>query len=126
MDRRVLVIDDDRNVGLTVSEFLHRKGYRVSSAVNGKEGLRAAGAYIPDLIILDIAMPGMDGFEVLRALKKSPRTVSIPVIMLTARMDDEAYQWANQLYSEYYLTKPCSMEDLESRIKKALDKSMFY
>jgi DNA-binding response OmpR family regulator len=86
----------------------------------GKKGLKAAVKEKPVLILLDIMMPGMDGFEVLKRLKKSEKTMRIPVIMLTARNEDESKIEAAGLYCENYIVKPVEIRVLNSKIHKIL------
>ena len=86
--------------------------YEVIVATSGKEGLRAASGHKPDIILLDIMMPNMDGFEVLEKIKKSPKTLKIPVIMLTAKGDTESKVRAASLYDEDYIVKPVQIETL--------------
>ncbi|MFH1875427.1 MAG: response regulator [Candidatus Omnitrophota bacterium] len=88
---------------------------------NGKEGIKIAQHRRPDLILLDINMPKMDGFAVLDKLKNSEKTVAIPVIMLTGRGDDESKVKASGLYSEYYITKPFDLEELDAKIKQIFE-----
>ena len=123
MFEKILVVDDEFAVCSLVSDFLIKKGYTVITAANGKEGLRFANRLIPDLILLDINMPKMDGFEVLDKLKNLQKTMSIPVVMLTVRDDEKSKLKASSLYSEYYLTKPFQMEELEAKIKEVLKRA---
>jgi two-component system OmpR family response regulator len=120
MNTRILVIDDEPNICSLVSNFLGKKGFKAISANSGKDGIKAANRFRPDLILLDITMPTMDGFAVLEKLKHSDKTISIPVIMLTGRSDEDSKIKASGLYSEYYLVKPFQLEELESKIKEVL------
>ncbi|HTZ11436.1 MAG TPA: response regulator transcription factor [Candidatus Margulisiibacteriota bacterium] len=120
MGKKILIVDDEANICLLVSAFLEKKGFTVITANNGKEGVSAAHKFLPDLILLDINMPKMDGFAVLEKLKHSPETMPIPVIMLSGRGDNESKIKASGSYSEYYITKPFELEELESKIKLVL------
>ena len=124
MGKKILIIDDNADVCSTVSEFLGKKGFTAITATSGKEGIRTAHKLKPDLILLDIMMPKMDGFAVLKKLKDSQKTMTTPVIMLTARGDEESKLKASSLYSEYYLVKPFQMEELESKIKTVLERQI--
>jgi DNA-binding response OmpR family regulator len=93
----------------------------VATAYNGKEGLKKAKLEKPDVILLDIMMPKMDGFAVLKALKKEMKTMYIPVIMLTAVGDEPSKLKAAAMYDEKYLTKPIENEALEASIKECLE-----
>jgi len=117
----ILVIDDEEDFSYFVMRNLERLGYyNVTSATEGNKGLQMAKENKPDLILLDIMMPGITGFEVLEALKKDQNTKNIPVIMLTGVEDDEAKIKAANLKNEDYIAKPVELEELRSRIEKAL------
>ena len=120
MAKKILMIDDEPEVCAVVCEFLEKKGFRTAYVTDGKEGIKAAQGIVPDIILLDITMPKMDGFAVLEKLKKSQTTMSIPVIMLTGRGDEESKLKAARLYNEGYITKPFRMQDIESKIVKTL------
>lgn len=120
MKKRILIIDDEEKLCALVSTFLEKKGYSAVAAKGGKQGIRAARYRAPDLILLDINMPKMDGFAVLEQLKADPKTMSIPVIMLTGRGDDESKLKAASLYSEHYMTKPFDLEELDGKINQLL------
>ena len=120
MKKKILVIDDEEKLCALVGTFLEKKGYSAVTAKSGKQGIRAARYRIPDLILLDINMPKMDGFAVLEQLKADPKTMSIPVIMLTGRGDDESKLKAASLYSEHYMTKPFDLEELDGKINQLL------
>jgi len=118
---RILVVDDEEDLCFFVKANLETSGaYTVMTALDGKEALAAARAEKPDLILLDIMMPGMDGFEVLAKLKEDVRTSSIPVVMLTARGDDTSKTRAAGLYSDDYIVKPIDLAQLKARIDGVL------
>ena len=121
MSKKILAIDDNPDVTSVVEEFLTKKGFEVATANSGKDGLNQATRAIPDLILLDITMPHMDGFAVLEKLKQSPKTMSIPVIMLTAKSDDESKRRASGQYCQSYFTKPFDMAELEAKVKEVLN-----
>jgi len=122
MDRRkILIIDDEDDFCNIVKENLELRGsYEVYTTTSGKEGLKLAKKVKPDLILLDIRMPEMDGFQVLERLKKEKDTMVIPVIMLSALDDDSSKVKGSQLYNEMYLTKPIKIVDLISSIEEVL------
>jgi DNA-binding response OmpR family regulator len=121
--RRVLIIDDEEDLTFFVKANLELAGdYEVIVATSGKEGLRAASGHKPDIILLDIMMPNMDGFEVLEKIKKSPKTLKIPVIMLTAKGDTESKVRAASLYDEDYIVKPVQIETLRDKIEEVLQR----
>jgi len=118
---KVLIIDDEENLCFFIKANLEMENrYQVLVATNGKKGLSMAGWDKPNIILLDIMMPGMDGFEVLKRLKESEKTASIPVIMLTALQDEDSKMKAASLYGEDYIVKPIAIEDLKARIDSTL------
>ncbi len=121
--RKVLIIDDEEDLTFFVKANLELSGqYKVVIATRGKEGIKIARRYKPDIILLDIMMPQMSGFEVLEQLKKNPATLSIPVIMLTAKGDDESKLKASGLYNEEYIIKPVKIDYLKNRIEEVLSR----
>ena len=118
---KILIIDDEEDLSFFVKANLELVGnYEVGVVINGKDALKAAMTYKPDLILLDILMPKMDGFQVLKELKGSAKTASIPVIMLTARGDGESRIKAMKLYTEDYMVKPVQIDALDFKIKQVL------
>ena len=118
---RILMVDDEQDLCFFVKANLEIVGnYEVITATSGREGVRAASWHKPDLILLDVMMPGMDGFEVLKKLKEDIKTASIPVIMLTAKADDESKMKAAGLYGDDYIVKPVEFKMLKARIDSAL------
>ena len=120
--KRILIIDDEKEFCQLVKTHLELEGnLEVFTATSGKEGLEAVRHIRPDLVLLDIMMPGgMDGFEVLKALKKDKKTVRIPVVMLTVMHDDATKIEATQLYDEDYITKPVKLKDLKNKVERVL------
>lgn len=122
--RKILMIDDERDICLLIKQNLELSGsYKVTVATNGKDGIAAAAREKPDLILLDIIMPGMSGFEVLEKLKSRPETTAIPVVMLTAVGTEEAKEKAASLYNEDYIVKPVRTETLKSKIEEVLSRN---
>lgn len=122
MDKRIiLMIDDERDFCKLVKLNLESFGdFEVVTAFTGKEGIKLARQTKPDLILLDVMMPGMDGFEVLERLKKDEHTIAIPVVMLTVKRDDDSMFQASQLFDEDYVTKPVEADELKARIENVL------
>lgn len=122
--KRVLIIDDEKEFCQLIRTHLEADGkVEVFAATSGKDGVDATREIKPDLVLLDIMMPGgMDGFDVLKLLKKDPRTVAIPVVMLTVMRDDASKIEATQLYDEDYITKPVKLKELKVRIEKILSR----
>ncbi|MFH1876279.1 MAG: response regulator [Candidatus Omnitrophota bacterium] len=119
--KKVLIIDDEENFTKIIKLNLEATGkYDVFVENDSIRGLSSAKKNMPDVILLDILMPKIDGFELLRALKKDMPTIAIPVIMLTAVMADEAKAMAARLYDESYMVKPVAAEVLEKEIERVL------
>ena len=110
--RRVVVADDDPDIVDILVFNLSAAGYEVASAADGVAALELVGASRPDLVVLDIMMPKMDGLEVLAALKAEPETKEIPVVMLTARASDSDLWEGWDAGADYYITKPFDLEEL--------------
>ncbi len=120
--KKVLLIDDEKTFGRLVKLNLELEGdFAVTLAESGKEGIKLARKHKPDVILLDIMMPGLDGFEVLKILKKDSDTVGIPVVMLTAKEDDESKVRAARLYDELYITKLIEPDELKKKLKEVLE-----
>ena len=118
---RVVMIDDEKDFSTLVKKNLEQRGdYEVIVASDAHAGIRAAKKERPDVILLDIRMPNMDGFQTLEKLKNRRDTVHIPVIMLTAIGDDESKVKAAGLFNEDYLTKPIEIAELKSKIEQVL------
>ncbi len=119
-ERMVLMIDDEDSSRKLVKLLLGRAGFRVLTAPNGEEGLVLAKAEHPDVILLDIMMPKMDGHETLARLKRDPDTKDIPVLMITARGADPDISLSFRLGAVYHLDKPYETKDLLQKIEAAL------
>ena len=114
---RILVIDDEPSIVNLVSAYLKPEGYQVFTAADGPSGLKAAQAYKPDLIVLDVMLPGMDGVELLTRLR---RESDVYVILLTARTEETDKVIGLSVGADDYVTKPFSPRELTARIKAAL------
>jgi len=115
---KILVIDDERGILDLVKDWLGSKGYDVITAGDGEEGLRMAQRENPTVIILDIMMPGIDGFEVLSKLRNAPKTQNKPVIMLTQRRETETIEKAERRGATDYIMKPFSVDDLLHMVRR--------
>lgn len=111
---KILVVDDEREVRLVIQEFLTGKGYEVRVASNGLEGLAALETFTPDVVLLDMAMPEMDGLETLRRISAS--YPSLPVIMVTVNADIETTSKVLQLGAADYVPKPFDLDYLDQAI----------
>ncbi|MEW5961105.1 MAG: response regulator transcription factor [Chloroflexota bacterium] len=116
-DASILVIDDEQNILNLVTAYLRAEGYTVQTATDGRAGLKAAQTLNPDLIVLDIMLPGLDGLELLQQLR---RDSGVYVIMLTAKSEETDKVIGLSLGADDYLTKPFSPRELVARIKAAL------
>jgi len=118
--KRILLVDDERDLLDLITYNLQRNGYDVASTLNGNEALELAAREEPDLILLDLMLPGLDGTEVARRLKSDPRTAHVPLIMLTAKGEETDVVVGLTLGADDYITKPFSMKILLARISAAL------
>ena len=117
---RIMAVDDEEDTRLLVSACLEQAGFEVELASGGKEALSRVGEFRPDLMLLDIAMPEMDGFEVCRRLRAVPATANLPVILLTAKSSQEYVKKAVALKINGYVVKPFEPKALLDRIRKTL------
>ena len=118
--KTVLVVEDKASLTQILQFLFLSKGLSVQIAFNGKEALDKASSIVPSLILLDIMMPQMDGFEVLEKLKQDPATSNIPVIMLTARKSREDMQRARDLGAVEYITKPFKAVEVVDKVLRHL------
>lgn len=121
MGKKILIVDDEEDALTVLENRLSTSGYSVIKADNGQEAIRLAKDEQPDLVLLDIAMPGMDGAEVAEILKKDPDTKNIPVVFLTCLFtkDEEARQ-GHGSSSNFFIAKPYNPEELLGEIEKRL------
>ncbi len=117
---KILVVEDEAPIQELLTFNLKRKNYQVKTADSGEEGLLLAGEFMPDLILLDIMLPGADGLEVCKRLKADPATAGIPIIMLTALSEEADIVTGLELGADDYVTKPFSPRVLLARVKAAL------
>lgn len=123
MTYKILHIDDEASIRLLVKFNLEQNGYEVIQANNGKEGLDLATKENPDLILLDLLLPKIDGLGVCLQLKQNPKTSAIPIIMLTAKKEEIDKVVGLELGADDYLTKPFGQRELLARIKAVLRRS---
>jgi len=119
--KKILAVDDEKHIVRLVQVNLERAGYEVVTANDGKEALQKVQDESPDLLVLDVMMPYMDGFEVLQNLRRNPSTRDIPVIMLTAKAQDADVFKGWQSGVDCYLTKPFNPMELLSFVKRIFD-----
>ena len=118
---KILVVDDEPNILLSVEYILEQEGYAVHVARDGEEALAVAEEVVPDLILLDVAMPRKDGFEVCRMLREHPQLNGVKVVMLTAKGQPLERKKGLEVGADVYVTKPFSAEDLLDKIRAAID-----
>ena len=109
---RIVVADDERDIADLLTLNLEAEGYEVTTVYDGEAALAAVAAQRPDLVVLDVMMPKMDGLEVLTTLRDDPETATLPVVMLTARTSDTEVWEGWQAGVDYYITKPFDLREL--------------
>ena len=121
MTKKILVCDDEPYILMALTDAVEMEGYECVTAINGREALQKARETLPDLIMLDIMMPFMDGFEVCRELKADAATRDIPVIMLTAKSQQVDIQKGKDAGADDYITKPFRPSTLRKKFNEILD-----
>lgn len=119
---QLLIIEDDQSLRESITEIFSENGFKVSAAADGLSGIKLANLIQPDLIICDLKMPGLDGFEVKKNLSDNLRTSSIPFIFLTAHKDIQSMQKGMELGADDYITKPVKMKILLNLVLKRLER----
>ena len=124
MERTVLIIEDEKLIIVWTQMVLEAAGFRVESAINGEEGISKALELRPDLILLDIMMPGIDGWETLTRLKRDSDTSEIPVIIFTAREHARGHQKSAEMGAADYFRKPFEPDELIGLVEKHIGQSV--
>jgi DNA-binding response OmpR family regulator len=122
MDKKILIIDDDKMI-LKLSDYVLKDEYEVKCATSGFDGIDLAESFLPDLILLDIEMPQMNGFEVMQALNKSDKCKNIPILMFTSSADRETVLKAKNYGVNDYIVKPFLPEKLLESVEKTLGRN---
>lgn len=117
---KILIIDDDETIHLVYRAYLTKSGHTVQSAYDGEAGLSAAAAFSPDLILVDINMPQMSGFEVIKKLKADPVAGRIRIFVITSLKQEHHVKRAKELGADGFITKPMKMPELNALIDKIL------
>jgi phosphate regulon transcriptional regulator PhoB len=120
MKAKILIVEDEKDIAKMLDYNLKKEGFRTISCYDGEEALDLATRESPDLIILDLMLPGIDGLEVCKTLKKETKTANIPIIMLTAKSQESDKVVGLELGADDYVTKPFSPRELIARIKAVL------
>jgi len=121
---RILIIEDDADIALSIKYSMERDGsYVVDVAADGESGIAAARRTLPDLVLLDLNLPGVDGIQVCRVLRREAETADIPIVMLTARVEEQDKIEGLDFGADDYITKPFSLKELLARVRAVLRRS---
>lgn len=123
MQRKILVVDDNVDSITILRSILEQHDFSVQAALSGKEALQKLDEDVPDVVLLDVMMPEMSGLEVLQAIRDNNTTATLPVIMVTAKIQDDDVLAGYQYGADYYITKPCTSKQLLYGISLVLDKN---
>jgi len=115
--QKILLVDDSKTELHHLSELLGKRGYKVRTAANAEEALRRLGEDTPDLILMDVVMPGQNGFQLTRTITRDPRWSGVPVIMCTSKNQETDKVWGMRQGARDYIVKPVNAEELMSKIK---------
>lgn len=118
--KKVLIVDDEQDIVESLKFVLENEGYSCYTALNGEEGLASAKELVPDLMILDIMMPKMNGYKISRLLKFDNKYKNIPIIMLTARSQEEDKLIGSETGADEYITKPFDLEFVVNKVNEYL------
>jgi twitching motility two-component system response regulator PilH len=114
---KILVVDDSKTELHHLSDVLGKRGYSVRTAENGEEAMRRLAEEKPDLILMDVVMPGQNGFQLTRSITRDPRYADVPVIMCTSKNQETDKVWGMRQGARDYIVKPVSTEELMTKIK---------
>jgi DNA-binding response OmpR family regulator len=120
MASRILIVDDEPNIILALEFLMRREGFEVAVAEDGERALQAMAEHRPDLVILDVMLPRLNGFEVCQRLRAQPAWRDVPVLMLTAKGHEAEMKKGLALGADAYMTKPFSTRDLVAEIRRLL------
>jgi len=115
--QNILLVDDSKTELHFLSELLKKRGYRVRTAENGEEAMRRLGEEKPDLILMDVVMPGQNGFQLTRSISRDARYSDVPVIMCTSKNQETDKVWGMRQGARDYVVKPVDADDLIAKIK---------
>jgi two-component system, OmpR family, alkaline phosphatase synthesis response regulator PhoP len=124
LKEKILIVDDEKDIVKMIDYNLKKEGYRTVLCYDGQDALDAVRKEHPDLVVLDLMLPEVDGFDVCKALKKEPSTAKIPIIMLTAKAQESDKVVGLELGADDYMTKPFSPRELVARIKAVLRRTL--
>ncbi len=115
--KNILLVDDSKTELHFLSDLLEKRGYRIRTAENGEVAMRRLGEETPDLILMDVVMPGQNGFQLTRAITRDPRFVNVPVIMCTSKNQETDKVWGMRQGARDYIVKPVDADELVAKIK---------
>jgi twitching motility two-component system response regulator PilH len=115
--QKILVVDDSKTELHHISDILGKRGYTVRTAENGEEAMRRLGEEKPDLILMDVVMPGQNGFQLTRAITRDPLYADVPIIMCTSKNQETDRVWGMRQGARDYITKPVDAGELMAKIK---------
>ena len=118
--KKILLVDDEQDIVETLKFVLEGEGYTYFCAYNGEDGLKLAKEIVPDLMVLDVMMPKINGFKISRLLKYDAKYKNIPIIMLTARSQDSDKQIGEETGADVYITKPFDLDEVVSTVARLL------
>ena len=116
--QKILVVDDSKTELHHLSDVLGKRGYSVRTAENGEEALRRLAEEKPDLILMDVVMPGQNGFQLTRSITRDPRFAGVPVIMCTSKSQETDKVWGMRQGARDYIVKPVQADELIAKIRK--------
>lgn len=115
--QKILLVDDSKTELHHLTELLTKRGYSVRTAENGEDAMRRLGEETPDLILMDVVMPGQNGFQLTRAITRDPRFTHVPVIMCTSKNQETDKVWGMRQGARDYIVKPVDADELVAKIK---------
>ena len=115
--KKILLVDDSKTELHFLSDLLGKRGYTVRTAENGEEAMKRLGEETPDLILMDVVMPGQNGFQLTRAITRDPRFANVPVIMCTSKNQETDKVWGMRQGARDYIVKPVNSDELIAKIK---------
>jgi DNA-binding response OmpR family regulator len=121
MNKKILVIEDDPASLRLTQYILEHRGYEVLTAVNGLDGLKKARSENPDLVITDVMLPGIDGFDICYQLRSEPQTAGLPIIMLSAKAQEADKDTGLKVGANYYITKPVNPDSIIKTVDRLLE-----
>jgi len=121
MAKRVLLAEDETNIAVSITFLLERAGFEVTVENDGRKALDSVMANAPDVVVLDVMLPGLDGYEILRRLRADRRSASLPVLMLTAKGQREDREMALKCGADLFMTKPFSNAEIVSTVRRLAD-----